>query len=126
MKRKPKAYEPVQSLNTKVDLVMEGTSFMKMNCYGKIMIGDRGFEFYDDRNVHDYIQIPWDEVTYVVCGVVFGGRWIPRFSVRTARKPKVLLRAVREHIPADHIVRSLTFTQRIVRDVKSIMQQHRE
>ena len=31
-----------QSLNTKVDLVMDATSFHGMNNYGKIMIGDRG------------------------------------------------------------------------------------
>lgn len=35
----------VQSINTKVDLVIEGTSHMGLTDYGKIMIGDKGFEF---------------------------------------------------------------------------------
>ena len=52
----------VQSLNTKVDLVMKGTSYHGLTTYGKIMVGDKGFEFYNDHNVQDYIQIPWEEV----------------------------------------------------------------
>lgn len=35
----------VESLNTKVTLVIDGTSFLGLTDYGKIMIGDRGFEF---------------------------------------------------------------------------------
>ena len=41
----------VQSINTKVDLVIEGTSHMGLTDYGKIMIGDKGFEFFNDRDV---------------------------------------------------------------------------
>ncbi len=41
----------VQSINTKVDQVTDATSFLGMGDYGKIMIGDRGFEFFDNRNV---------------------------------------------------------------------------
>ena len=55
-----------QSLNTKVDLVMDATSFHGMNNYGKIMIGDRGFEYYNEKKMNDYIQIPWEEVDYVI------------------------------------------------------------
>ena len=40
-----------QSLNTKVDLVMDATSFHGMNNYGKIMIGDRGFEYYNEKKM---------------------------------------------------------------------------
>ena len=45
-----------QSLNTKVDLVMDATSFHGMNNYGKIMIGDRGFEYYNEKKMNDYIR----------------------------------------------------------------------
>ena len=60
-----------QSLNTKVDLVMDATSFHGMNNYGKIMIGDRGFEYYNEKKMNDYIQIPWEEVDYVISSVMF-------------------------------------------------------
>ena len=49
----------VQSLNTKVDLTIDATSFLGINEYGKIMIGDKAFEFYNDRDKRKFIQIPW-------------------------------------------------------------------
>ena len=97
-----------QSLNTKVDLVMDATSFHGMNNYGKIMIGDRGFEYYNEKKMNDYIQIPWEEVDYVIASVMFKGKYIPRFAIQT-KKPKELLRAVRNYVPSDHMVRSLSF-----------------
>ena len=62
-----------QSLNTKVDLVMKGTSYHGMNNYGNIMIGDKGFEYYNQRKLEDYIQIPWEEIDYVIASVIFRG-----------------------------------------------------
>jgi len=56
----------VESLNTKADLVINATSHLGLTDYGKIMIGDKGFEFYDDRDANNYIQIPWGEVDQVV------------------------------------------------------------
>ena len=51
MKRKIRVYrvrkevdKMVQSLNTRVDLVIDATSFTGVSDYGKIMIGDKGFE----------------------------------------------------------------------------------
>ena len=42
-----------QSLNTKVDLTISSTSYLGVASYGKVMIGDKAFEFYNDRNVED-------------------------------------------------------------------------
>ena len=41
----------VQSRNTTVDYTVKGISYMGLSAYGKIMVGDRAFEFYNDRNV---------------------------------------------------------------------------
>lgn len=110
----------VQSLNTKVDLVVEGTSYQGLNAYGKIMVGDRAFEFYNNRKVNDFIQIPWDEVDYVIASVLFKGRYIPRYAIRTkrngtfsfsSRTPKTVLRAINQYIPTDRMVHSLSFFQ---------------
>lgn len=114
----------VQSINTKSDLVMNATSHLGMADYGKIMIGDKGFEFYDDRDTNNYIQIPWTEVRKVIVSVMFGGRWIPRYAIETktngtfsfsSRDPKKVLRAIRVYIKPDHIVRSLGFFEVIKR-----------
>ncbi|EJE97911.1 DUF956 family protein [Liquorilactobacillus mali] len=110
----------VKSINTKVDLVIKGNSHMGMADYGKIMIGDKGFEFYDIRNVKNFIQIPWEEVDVVVVSVLFKGMWIPRYALKTKRNglftfssknPKRVLRAIRKYVDANKIVKSLTFFQ---------------
>lgn len=117
----------VQSINTKADLVVNATSHLGMADYGKIMVGDKGFEFYDDQDAKNYIQIPWSEVDVVIVSTIFGGKWIPRFALRTkkngtfsfsARDPKKVLRAIRVYIKPDHIVKSLTFFQVIGRAFK--------
>ena len=59
----------VQSLNTKVDLVIDGTSFTSISDYAKIRIGEKGFEFNTSRDSQKYNQIPWDEVDYVISSV---------------------------------------------------------
>lgn len=118
----------VQSLNTKVDLVMDATAFTGLPEYGQIMIGDKGFEFYNSRNLCKYIQIPWAEVDYVVASVMLKGKWIPRYALRTkkngmyifsSKEPKKVLRAVRNYVDSDHMVRSLTFFEVIKRMVQS-------
>lgn len=107
-----------QSLNTKLDLTTRGTMFMGLSKYGDVMIGDRAFEFYNERNPEDYIQIPWAEVDHIAASVMFGGRLIPRFAIFikqngafsfSTRRNKQTLRAIREYIPADRLLRSPTF-----------------
>ncbi|MFA9354567.1 DUF956 family protein [Pediococcus pentosaceus] len=118
-----------QSINTKADLVIDATSFLGMGDYGKIMIGDHGFEFFDNRNVENFIQIPWEEVDTVIASLVFGGRWIPRFAIKTKRngtysfaskKTHEVLREIRKHVDADRMVRSLGVWDVIKRGVMSI------
>ncbi|MGX7195615.1 DUF956 family protein [Enterococcus olivae] len=119
----------VQSLNTKVDLVMDGTAFTGLTDYGKVMVGDKGFEFYHARDPRKYIQIPWEEVDYVIASVLFKGKWIPRYAVQTKRngtytfsskKPKVVLRAVREYVDPERMVHSLSFWDVVKRGVRSL------
>lgn len=119
----------VQSINTKVDLVESATSFLGFTDYGKIMIGDKGFEFFDDRNAKNFIQIPWEEVDCVVTSVMFKGKWIPRFAIKTkkdgtftfsTKDPKKVLRGIREYINPDKIVKSLSFFQVIKRSVSNL------
>lgn len=118
-----------QSLNTKVDITIQGTSYLGISDYGKVMIGDKAFEFYNDRNVEDYIQIPWEEVDYISASVMFGGKWISRFAIFTkqnghfsfsTRDNKKTLRAINRYIESNRLVRSMTFFQVIKRGVKSL------
>ena len=121
----------VQSLNTKVDLVVKGTSFQGLNSYGEIMIGDKAFEYYNGRKVTDYIQIPWSEVDYVIASVLFKGRYIPRYAIRTkqsgtfsfsSREPKKVLRTINQYIPRERMVHSLGFFQVLKRALQARLQ----
>ena len=118
-----------QSLNTHVEYVCKATCFHGIGQYGRIMAGDRALEFYDDRNVENYIQIPWEEITYIVADVVMGGKWIPRFEVQTKQNgsfrfstgnnTKPLLGACKKHIPPERIVRALSAAQKIERGIRT-------
>lgn len=119
----------VQSLNKKVDLTINATSYLGMANYGKVLVGDEAFEYYNDKNVNDYIQIPWSEVTEIMASVMFKGKWIPRFAVVTknignfifsTRDNKKTLRAVRNYVDPNNMVRSLSFFQVISRGLKSL------
>ena len=39
----------VQSLNKKVDLTINATSYLGMANYGKVLVGDEAFEYYNDK-----------------------------------------------------------------------------
>ena len=119
----------VQSLNTKVDLAIDATAFTGVADYGKIMIGDKGFEFYNSRDSRKYIQIPWEEVDYVIASVLLKGKWIPRYAIRTkkngtytfsSKEATKVLRAVRNYVDPDRMVYSLSFFDVVKRAVKSI------
>ena len=119
----------VQSINTKVDLVIDATAFTGLTDYGKIMIGDRGFEFYHARDTRKFVQIPWEEIDYVIASVMFKGKWIPRYAIQTKKngtytfssnEPKKVLRAIRKYVDPSRMVQSLSFFDVVKRGVKSI------
>lgn len=119
----------VESINTKVDLVIDATAFTGLTDYGKIMIGDNGFEFFNARDARKYIQIPWEEVENVIASVMFKGKWIPRYAIETkksgtftfsSKNPKKVLRAIREYVDPSHMVQSLSFMDVMKRAFKSM------
>ena len=116
-----------QSQNTKVDLTIKATSFSGIGTYGHVMVGDVAFEFYNERNVEDYIQIPWDEVDHVAAEVI--GKNITRFAIFikqgghfsfSTRDNKKTLRAMREYLGEDKLVRSLSFLDVVKAGVRGI------
>lgn len=120
----------VESLNTKVDLVIDATAFTGLSDYGKLMIGDKGFEFYNSRDAHKFIQIPWEEVDYVIASIMFKGKWIPRYAIRTkkngtytfaSKDAKKVLRTIRNYVDPNRMVSSLSFFDVVKRAIKSIV-----
>lgn len=117
----------VQSLNSKIDLTVKATAFSGLSEYGHIMIGDKAFEFYHQRDPRKYIQIPWEEIDYVIASVFFKGRWISRYSIQTkkdgtfafaSKDPKQVLRAIRVYVDSQRMVKSLGFFDVLIRAFK--------
>ena len=118
----------VQSQNTKVDYTERASSLSGLTTYGDVMVGDRAFEFYNERNKEDFIQIPWDEVDYVAAEVL-PGKKIARFAIFTkenghfdfsTRDNKATLRAMREHLPEDLLQRSPSLLEVLKAGVRSL------
>lgn len=116
-----------QSMNSSVDFTCPATSFSGMGTYGNLLVGNVAFEFYNERNPEDYIQIPWTEVDYIAAEVV--GKKITRFAVFikqgghfsfSTRDNKATLRAVREYVGEENLVRSLSFVDVIKAGVRGL------
>lgn len=123
-----------QSLNTKVDLTFTATSYVGLPTYGKIMVGDKAFEFYNSKNVNDYIQIPWEEVDYISASVLFK-KYINRFAIFTkkngryafaAKNNKQLLREVNKYVPSNRMFKSDTFLKVVFMGMKSLFKRKKK
>ena len=118
-----------QSQNSSVDLALKATSFQGLTTYGDVMVGNAAFEFYNEKNPEDYIQIPWDQVEYVAAEVL-PGKKIARFAIFTkenghfsfsTRDNKATLRAMRAYIPEDRLQRSPSFADVMKAGAKSLL-----
>ncbi len=117
-----------QSLNTKVDYSCKASSLNGFTTTGKVMVGDKAFEYYNEKNVEDYIQIPWEEIDYISASVLFG-KWIQRFAIFTkrnghftfsAKENKKLLNQVGQYFDKNKMYKSLNFFQVITRGIKNL------
>jgi hypothetical protein len=117
----------LKSLNTQVDFTAKATAFHGINTYGVVMVGDRGIEYYNERTLQDFIQIPWGEIDHIAAEVI--GNKITRFAVLlkqgghfafSTRDNKATLRAVREYVGEDNLVRSASFADVIKAGVRGL------
>lgn len=106
----------VESQNKEVTLVTKASHLTGIASYGNVMIGDKAFEFYNERKVTDYIQIPWKEIDYISVSVVLN-KWVNRFIIFTkssghytfsTKNNKATLREVRKYFPESKMYRSET------------------
>lgn len=113
--------------NTKIDLCVDAISYLGINSYGKLYIGDNGIEFYNHQNINDYILIPYSEVECVIAQVIFN-RWINRFVIKTkkislsfsTKNNKETLRAISKHIGKDNMYKSANLIKILIYGIKRI------
>ena len=73
------------SQNTKVFFTTKANNMSGFfgNKHGNILIGDKAFEFYNERNPEDYIQISWTEIEKVRAQIFFKDKYIRWFFIDT-------------------------------------------
>ena len=85
------------------------------NKHGDVLVGDKAFEFYNQRNPEDYIQIPWGEIERVRAQMFFRDKYIRGFFIDTksagsfnfvVKNAGKCLKEMREFIGNDKIVRN--------------------
>ncbi|WP_297281770.1 DUF956 family protein [uncultured Anaerococcus sp.] len=106
----------VESQNKIVDLTIPARHLQGFTSQGNVMVGDKAFEYYNEKNPNDFIQIPWTEVDLITAEVIFNKK-IPRFAIHTkqsgdfvfsTKDNKLTLRTINKYIPDDKLRRSLT------------------
>ncbi|MDR2833863.1 MAG: DUF956 family protein [Streptococcaceae bacterium] len=113
----------VQSMNTNTDVVVEGMSYHTMlnAARGKMMVGDKAFEFYNGKNFKDYIQIPYDEIDHVLIQVLNKGKSIRSFVVKTkssgdfrfnSKDAGKLLKAMQNYLEPEQMQKSRNLIRR--------------
>ena len=73
------------SQNTKIFFTTKANNMSGFfgNKHGNILVGNRAFEFYNERNPEDYIQIPWNEIEKVRAQIFFKDKYIRGFFIDT-------------------------------------------
>ena len=115
-----------QSINTKVDYSTTGVSYLGMGgVVGKFLLGNQGFEFYNDKNVEDYIQIPLANIENIGANVsrrkvsrhfeIFTDKGKFLFASKDAGK---ILKVARQYVGNEKVIKLPTLVQTIARRFK--------
>ncbi|MBF0780191.1 MULTISPECIES: DUF956 family protein [unclassified Granulicatella] len=113
-----------KSQNTQVLFVTKANSFHSGlgAKHGNVMIGDKAFEFYNEKNPEDFIQIPWQEIALVRAQVFFRNKYIRGFYIDTKQngtfnfvvyKAGKSLKMMREFIGNEKIVKQPSIFKRL-------------
>lgn len=106
----------VESQNTKIDYQTKANYLGGLTSHGDLLVGNKALEYYNERNVRDFIQIPYTEIKMVTASVIFKKK-ITRFAIHTKKDGdfifnssdnKAILRALNKHLPDEKLRRSLT------------------
>lgn len=109
----------VQSLNTSVEFQTRGQSYLGVGGQvGNFLVGDKALEFYSDRNVQDFIQMPWENIQSIGANVS-RGKVSRHFEVKTdlgnfrfsSPDSGRILKIARQHIGDEKVVRLPTLVQ---------------
>lgn len=118
----------INSMNNNIDCCLEAVSYNNIVSYGKMMIGNKSLEYYNDKNINDYLQIPWVEIENIEVNLLFNKK-INRFTIKTKKDGnfafstqdnKKALREVIKHIDKEKLYVSETLISKIIKKIRKI------
>ena len=125
-KKEKRPDHKVEALNTKAEYTCKGVSYHGLTpSTGNFMLGDKGFEYYNEKNVHDFIQIPWENLEQA--GANVHGRKVSRhFELYTdsgkflfsSKESGKILKIIRQYIGNENVIRLRTMIQVIIYRIK--------
>ena len=116
----------VESQNSKIDIKTKANYLGGLTSRGDLLVGNKAIEYYNEKNVRDFIQIPYTEIKMVTASVIFNKK-ITRIAIHTKKngdfifnspENKAILRAINKYLPDDKLRRSLTVWESIKRKLK--------
>ncbi|MBM0047023.1 DUF956 family protein [Anaerococcus sp. mt242] len=116
----------IESQNKTIDLSIKAKHLQGFTSLGDVVIGDKAFEYYNEKNPRDFIQIPRSEIELITAEVIFKTK-IPRFAIHTKQNGdfifstvdnKKTLRAINKYIPGEKLRKSLSLLDYIKRAFK--------
>ena len=116
----------VESQNTKIDFKTKANYLGGLTSRGDLLVGNKALEYYNEKNVRDFIQIPYTEIKLVTASVIFNKK-ITRFAIHTKKngdfvfnspENKAILRALNKYLPDDKLRRSLTVWESLKKKFK--------
>ena len=116
----------VESQNSKIDFKTKANYLGGLTSRGDLLVGNNAVEYYNEKNVRDFIQIPYTEIKMITASVIFNKK-ITRFAIHTktsgdfifnSPENKAILRAINKYLPDDKLRRSLTVWESIKRKLK--------
>lgn len=116
-----------QSLNTSVEYKTKAVSYLGIGGkVGQLLLGDKALEFYNDKNVNDYIQIPWTSINHIGANVsrrkvgrhfeIFTDQGKFLFASKDSGK---IFKITRQHIGNDKVIKLPTLVQTIMAKLSS-------
>lgn len=117
-----------QSINTTVEYTGKGRSYLSMGSnVGSFLIGDKGFEFYNDNNVERFIQIPWESIDKIGANVTRQKHISRHFEVYTDKGKFLfassdsgkILKIARDHLGDEKVVKLPTLLQTIAHWIRT-------
>lgn len=108
----------MKSLNTRSDYTVKAQ--LSDGKSGDILVGDKAFEFYNEKNVNNCIQIPWKRIKRV--RVVLLEHMVVRIYIDydnsvlslSSRNNISLLKSMRRYLERERFIQEKTFMQKII------------